>query len=515
MSHSKINNDPDLFVLPENFYNKYWQVHTNKSYKEFGKAFCYNLFIENRDKIYPEDFYKFTYLKKSHKEFFTANNYAGEFFGSSHKEEYTLDEYRNLLVYSFVKCNCKKGDRILQIGNSSARLENLFKTDYDFFKLEDVSLLKKNCNFDDKILILNNKEDLKETNYKNFFDFSYSVLDMDDSEVNIGEYLSIINNIDRIMALGGLTLFSFKSEVLVKKLKHPDLLSFLFDNNVFKLNKFVKDAIVIPDNNLYYSKKLLPQKNTSGKNAAIEIKETVYSIVWKKIHFLPVSCKTKYNNRLKENPRYIFHHLMKCGGTSLFSILDKWFKTIDDNILTEDLNIYVLKKYNAEIFHNDTCLRAHFQRAGIYLHERYPELLNKKDECRIFTFIRNPLSIRVSKYYFLKSMNAIGENIKLTDEILKESNFIANLLPCNESNYKEIIDRYFFIGIVEKLQESFDLFADLIGKRREKIPFLNISEKDSQINDLTPQYLKKFKERHELDYKIYEYCLDKFNNYTR
>jgi len=505
-SYAKIHGDSDLYILTEKFYNKYWQKFTNKPFNDFGKAFCYNLFIENRGKIYPQNFSDFTYLKKTHKDFFNKNGYLTELFKENIKDDYDLPDYKSLLIYSFVKSNFKKGDKILQIGNATEFLEKSLSLDYEFYKLENPKFLEETINIDDKILKPADNQRLKLSSYNNFFNFTYSF--NENFEFNPVKYFNVVNNIDRVMLVGGFTLFSFNYYVFDKKKRHSKFQYFLFTNNVFKLNKFIDVDNPSILNEIYIQKVKNKDNNKDFSN-----EESVYSILWQKVLYLPTTSKTKHFNRLKKYPIYLFHHLMKCGGTSMFFILDKWFKRIDDNILFEDLNTYILQKYNINIFHNDICLRAHFQRPGIYLHERYSELLNMQNECRVFTFIRNPLSIKISKYYYLKNLKFVSEKVKLTSSLMQDCNFISSLLPCDETNYKEIIDRYFFVGIVEKSQESFDILADLIGKKRANIPFLNTSEKDSQVEELTPEFIEKFKKLNALDYKIYDYCLEKYNKF--
>jgi len=278
-----------------------------------------------------------------------------------------------------------------------------------------------------------------------------------------------------------------------------------------RLSKHVKRETILADDELLSVE--VPAKSGKERGGINSFSsESFYNILFKKEQYLSQVSLTKHTNNLNQYPVYIFHHLMKCGGTSLFNALDQWFKTLDDNILDEDLNVYLQKKYNTEIFHSDVCLRAHFQREGIYLHQRYPEVIANKDKFRIFSFIRDPLSVKISKYYFLKSLSGKNFNIKLRDSILKERNFLSGLFPCNESNYKEMLDRYYFIGIVEKFQESFDVLAAKTGKRKIILPKLNTSEKDEQMVDITPEFKKLFRELNELDYKIYEYCLEKFED---
>ena len=202
---------------------------------------------------------------------------------------------------------------------------------------------------------------------------------------------------------------------------------------------------------------------------------------------------------------------MKCGGTSVVITLDKWFKvmfdhTEDPNGLYQDLNDYYRYKYNLENFHSDTCLVAHFQFDGFFLSQRYPEALKRPGEFKTFTFIRDPLQLVISLYYYgRKRIHRSLENF-----IMGEENFLAKRFPCNEENYKDVLDRYFFIGIVEKMQESFDRLADLTSKKRIKLPLVNKSVKDDQSSKLSEDFIKRFKENNKLDYLIYEYCMERF-----
>ncbi|MFZ1320185.1 MAG: hypothetical protein WAT71_01380 [Ignavibacteria bacterium] len=114
----------------------------------------------------------------------------------------------------------------------------------------------------------------------------------------------------------------------------------------------------------------------------------------------------------------------------------------------------------------------------------------------------------ISLYYYGRSN--IKKTTSLIDYINGHKNILANFFPCDENNYKEVLDKYFFIGIVEKMQESFDKLADLTGKTRINLPMLNLSKKDDQAAELSPEFVKMFKEYNSLDYKIYDYCVEKF-----
>ncbi|MEO6696005.1 MAG: hypothetical protein ABIO41_12470, partial [Ignavibacteria bacterium] len=210
-------------------------------------------------------------------------------------------------------------------------------------------------------------------------------------------------------------------------------------------------------------------------------------------------------------PCYVFHHLMKCGGTSVKEILQEWFDTKYDYIEdSDDLYSFLKHRLKTTNFIGESCIMGHFQFDGIYLHQRYPEILEQEKEFRIFTFIRDPLQFRASLYYYTKN-DVLIKDYTLSEIIMNTPNLISKMFPCDESNYKEVLDKYFFIGIVEQMQESFDQLADLINKKRLVLPFVNKSEKDSQVSELTPEFIAKFKKQNKLDYLIYDYCLEKFN----
>ncbi|MBK6507959.1 MAG: hypothetical protein IPG02_20495 [Ignavibacteria bacterium] len=223
----------------------------------------------------------------------------------------------------------------------------------------------------------------------------------------------------------------------------------------------------------------------------------------KSIAKLPTSTITKPRDYLKKNPAYIFHHLIKCGGSSLVKELDKWFSLQFDHILVgDDVNRLSKFKFNGSLT-SDICITSHFHYNG-FLGQRYPELLKAESGIRLFTFVREPLGFQISLYYFERQKGGIP-NLGLIDFLETMPNFLSTLFPCTEENYREVIDRYFFIGILERMQESVDKLAKLSGKRTFIVKKENISQKDSQRDLIDDKKLNK------LDYMIYEYCVNKFD----
>ncbi len=76
-----------------------------------------------------------------------------------------------------------------------------------------------------------------------------------------------------------------------------------------------------------------------------------------------------------------------------------------------------------------------------------------------------------------------------------------------------MIDRYFFLGILEEGQCCVDTLAEMIGKK--KIILSRHNETDANLltdrKSLPQDMVAKFKEENSLDYLIYNYAYSKFN----
>jgi len=238
-----------------------------------------------------------------------------------------------------------------------------------------------------------------------------------------------------------------------------------------------------------------------------KLKQYLYNIAF----FPVVLLNSKPGDFKKKYPVYVFHHIPKCGGTSMNIALRKWFFVVKDYLKysqPERLPYFAQHKVNIESLRAFNCLCGHFALPETHLKVRYPEVLNNEN-FKIFTFLRDPLELRISYYYF-QIKRGRNPNATLEEFLLRGNNFIARSLDCTSDNYKEILGRYFFIGIVEHLQHSLDHLAKLLGKPKVKLPYLNRARRDSQASLLSPETIGCFKAKNELDYLIYDYCLKKF-----
>jgi hypothetical protein len=93
----------------------------------------------------------------------------------------------------------------------------------------------------------------------------------------------------------------------------------------------------------------------------------------------------------------------------------------------------------------------------------------------------------------------------LEEYVLLNVNYLANRFPCTENNYKEILCKYFFIGIIERLQEDFNKLGGLIDKPGRSLKILNKTTRDDQT--ISEAARLEFRRRNKLDYNIYNYTL--------
>lgn len=216
-------------------------------------------------------------------------------------------------------------------------------------------------------------------------------------------------------------------------------------------------------------------------------------------------------------PIYFFHHLPKCGGTSVREALDQWFHVNDDYYDEQsdaDLAPILLSELNQ---HN--CISGHFGHEGYFLEQRYPQIFDgyrAQQRYRAFMFLREPLKMRCSLYRH-QVKTGVSQHTKLADAIMPFNNFYARIINVNETNWRARIDQYFFVGLADELQTSFDVLAELIAKPKLVLPVSNSSarEHSNSHHALSDQQVRDFTQANHLDYQIYEYAKSKFAQLKR
>ncbi len=229
--------------------------------------------------------------------------------------------------------------------------------------------------------------------------------------------------------------------------------------------------------------------------------------IWKRV---PDVFRRSFYMHGTRDPVYVFHHIPKCGGTSLTKVLDSWFITIKDYRSGYTMNYP--KKTNIGRLRSCHCLCGHFEFDGNFLHQRYPEVF-MSGRYKVFTFIRDPLQVQLSLFRYEK-MNNQSKAKSIREHLSLRPNYLANRFPATFDNYKEVINRYFFVGILEENEASVAILASMMGNRFRPLPWLNKSRKDILTNtgseEISHGLIKQFRNDNKLDYLIYDYCVQKF-----
>ncbi|MEM9496469.1 MAG: glycosyltransferase [Pseudomonadota bacterium] len=202
-------------------------------------------------------------------------------------------------------------------------------------------------------------------------------------------------------------------------------------------------------------------------------------------------------------PRYLFHHMPKTGGTSLTRVLSHWFNVVHDYrapwayIMPEQLDLDTLGPGDI--------LCGHFGADTAPLGERYPETLDPTRWRRI-TFLRDPLERAISIHAFEKDLrlgyDQTYEPIPLGEYLRSNEGIFLKHFECDETNWREALEGYWFIGTLERLGESLDYLAAQLGKPApDFIPHDNTSSRGEQVSE---EDIAIFRANNAVEYEIYD-----------
>jgi hypothetical protein len=214
------------------------------------------------------------------------------------------------------------------------------------------------------------------------------------------------------------------------------------------------------------------------------------------------------------SPVYVYHHIPKCGGTSLLDVLEHWFSVRRD-----------YRQGWAQEFHPPVdlstldgrhCLCGHFDGADARLERRYPAVIGSP-RFRLFTVVREPLALVLSLYRWEGQMGIRRDDV-LERYLIDHVGFLADALGATAENWPEVLARYFFIGLLERLEASVDLLAKCIGKPRVPLPRLNATDPYARAphrRRLSAGAIARFRAANRLDEAIYAACVQRFALETR
>ena len=213
----------------------------------------------------------------------------------------------------------------------------------------------------------------------------------------------------------------------------------------------------------------------------------------------------------------------KCGGVSLQRVLKSWYKRkFYLHYYNEKKNKLPKKITLGKTFfgkdNSNCCIHGHFNKYRNFgINQYYPEAR------QFITFLRDPLEILISNYFF-STRNGYyyrnGKKFQATESIesyfekrlINEQSWFETHLPdgINKNNYEDFIhSKFIFIGVMDYYQESVNLLADKLNKPRKELPYINKSPREPY--NLSKKLIENFKEKFEFDYLLYNFALDQIH----
>jgi hypothetical protein len=198
----------------------------------------------------------------------------------------------------------------------------------------------------------------------------------------------------------------------------------------------------------------------------------------------------------------IFHHIPKCGGTSLLDVLSRWFTLTRDYPTGWDQSTG--RPADLSVLSGADCLCGHFDRDETRLMNRYPRAWSDR-RVRIVTFLRDPLAAALSLYRWEGRTGYRREDV-LERHLMANAGHLARSLGVTRETYRAVLARYDFIGLVEEMTASVHRLADCLGKSRGPVPWLNATDPRGRAphrRRLRPAALAAFTSASALDYEIH------------
>ena len=206
----------------------------------------------------------------------------------------------------------------------------------------------------------------------------------------------------------------------------------------------------------------------------------------------------------------IFIHIPKTGGTTINSAMNGTYWQTKPG-------------YNYRHILTDKSSNS----GDLFLSKNKTKYQNEK----IFMMLRHPVDRLVSEYYFINNRNEFTHLIKSKPKTFEEyvnspqtQNYVINFLKGNrmystvrptDEDLSSIIDSIdtlpIHVGIFEQFSESLSYFTKHIGIEWKKdIPIKRMTIRRPKIENLSEELIQLIEKNNDLDLKLYEHCLKKF-----
>ncbi|MDY0295748.1 MAG: hypothetical protein RB296_00315 [Acidobacteriota bacterium] len=194
-------------------------------------------------------------------------------------------------------------------------------------------------------------------------------------------------------------------------------------------------------------------------------------------------------------------HVPKCAGTSMRHVLRQWFKANlllhyqDERRSRPPARHATKRRFRLLRTNRAICIHGHFDNMrGTGVDDYYP------GSDQLISILRDPFDLHVSTYFYVKreARNGgegafldgkehpiVANHWSLEDYLAgNRRSFLLRFLPSGLSldNYRRVLDeRFLFIGLMERFQESVDALAGLLGLPSISVATENVSPWDEPV----------------------------------
>ena len=210
----------------------------------------------------------------------------------------------------------------------------------------------------------------------------------------------------------------------------------------------------------------------------------------------------------------IFIHIPKTGGTTINTAINDSFWQTEVGFFYRHIQLKEGKKSNAgDIFD--------------------PKNFEQYKKYNILMMLRHPIDRVTSEYHFIKERKNFMELLKKKPNDFKDyinnyqtQNGVVNFLmgrqffgtrKASEEDLEQIIEAIetipIHVGIFEDFTSSLQYFSEVSDiKWKKEIEVKRITFNRPKVDELTDELKSLILENNQLDLKLYEYCLKKFEN---
>lgn len=201
---------------------------------------------------------------------------------------------------------------------------------------------------------------------------------------------------------------------------------------------------------------------------------------------------------------HLFHHIPKSAGNACLVGFATMLNVVRDyhaSTSPEDLRRFDDDRVDLARLGPGDVLCGHWNLRGRRLHQRYPAL--EAFGPRKITFIREPLAAAQSgvRYGVQQGWCRPGsEDAALVARV----GYVHQMLECDETSYRAVLDGYWFVDVAEHLQQGFDQLTAMMGRAAVELPRVNTT--DGIAIRFSDDAIAEFTARNRVDFLVHDYA---------